>query len=97
MKGKLLFALAGAAAMYFADPQQGSARRARVRDRLESARRTYDRRVEQARGGTPSPTDTAQTGAMVDLTQANDAASRAAASPTSTATTPQQASPVTSS
>jgi hypothetical protein len=97
MRGKLMFALAGAAAMYFADPQQGSARRARVRDRLESARRTYDRRVEQARGGPPSSTGTAQTGALVDLTEANDAASRAAASSTAAETNSQQASPVTSS
>jgi hypothetical protein len=96
MMGKLFFAAAGAAAMYFADPQQGSARRARVRDRVESLRRTYDQRTQSARGGSAAETESATGATMIDLTQPGMAETAGAGRSTSTSAA-QQASPLTSS
>lgn len=47
MRGKLLFAAAGAAAMYFFDPDQGRARRARLRIKLDAAKHRAEERRER--------------------------------------------------
>jgi hypothetical protein len=64
MAGRLFWAAAGAAAMYFADPQQGRARRSRAQERLGSAQRAYARRRGGGTGDAPSAG-----ASLIDLTQ----------------------------